>query len=150
MASLALVTLLLTPCRADAAPKKEVTRTIVKVSVDKVLTVKLAPTQPADPKVRAVQLTMAGTADGCADKSAEVLAFPEPEFQGFKYMGYWVAANGSCGPKAPVDVVHTMNLALGKSHKFMFIGGKKWNQRVSFRVDADKIGSLAIKKAMAR
>lgn len=135
---------------AEAAPRKDVTRNIVKVGVDKVLTVKLAATQPVDAKVRAVQVTVAGTADGCADKAAEVLAFPEGDFNGFDYLGYWVAANGGCGAPFPVDVVHTMNLAVGKSYKFMFIGGKKWNQRVSFRVEKDKVASLAIKKAMAR
>ena len=135
---------------ADAALRKEVTRTIVKVAVDKVLTVKLAADQPTDVKLRAVEVTMAGTADGCADAAAEVMAFPEPEFEGFDYVGYWVAANGHCGVATPVDVVHTMNLAVGQNHKFVFIGDKKWNQRVSFRVDADKVASLAVKKAMAR
>ncbi len=145
-----LVAVLVLPVLADAAPRKDVKRTLVKVAVDKVLTVKLAAAQPADAKLRTVELTMAGTADGCADKTAEVLAFPEGDFEGFDYMGYWVAANGHCGAATQVDVVHTMNLAVGKSHKFMFIGGKKWNQRVSFRVDPDKVASLAIKKAMAR
>ncbi len=146
----ALIAIIALPALADAAPRKDVHRNIVKVVVEKILTVKLAPTQPADTKVRVVQMTIAATADKCADPAAEVFAFPEGDFEGFDYVGYWVAANGSCGTPTPVDVVHTMNLAVGKSHKFMLIGNKKWNQRISFRVDKDKISSLAIKKAMAR
>ncbi len=74
---LSLLVVVCMPSLADAAPRKLVTRNLVKVAVDKILTVKLAATQPEGDVSRTVEVTMAGTADRCADPAAEVLAFPE-------------------------------------------------------------------------
>jgi len=147
---LSLLVLLSLPSLAAAAPRKPVTRNLVKVAVDKILTVKLAATQPAGDAARTVEVTMAGTADRCADPAAEVLAFPEGEFEGFGYVGYWVGSTSACGGPSPVDIVHSLSLSVGKTYKYMFIGPGKFNQRVSFRVDKGSIGSLVIKKALAR
>lgn len=147
---LSLFLLVCMPSLAVAAPRKPVTRNLVKVAVDKILTVKLAATQPAGDALRAVEVTMAGTADRCADPKAEVLAFPEGEFEGFGYVGYWVGSASTCGAPGPVDIVHSLSLKVGKTYKYMFIGPGKFNQRVSFRVDKGSVGSLVVKKALAR
>lgn len=147
---LSLLVVVCMPSLAAAAPRKPVTRNLVKVAVDKILTVKLAATQPEGDVSRRVEVTMAGTADRCADPAAEVLAFPEGEFEGFDYESYWVGSSSVCGGPTPVDIVHSLSLKVGKTYKYMFIGPGKFNQRVSFRVDKGSVGSLVIKKALAR
>ena len=65
----------------------------------------------------------------------------------------WTATLG--GPQADegyalADAGDGSYVVVGKTYKYMFIGSGKFNQRVSFRVDKGSVGSLVIKKALAR
>jgi len=134
---------------AQAESLKPVRRNLVKVGVEKVLTVQLAAEQPGDAKVRDVVITLAATAARCLEPEGEVFGFPEGEFEGFEYYSYWAPGADGCAA-GPVDIAHVVRLPVGETRKFALVGASKFNQLVSFRVDAGGVGGLLIKKGLAR
>ena len=135
------------PAAAWAVPKKGVTRELIKVGVDKVMSVSLAATQPAGDKQRTVVVRMASTYPGCAD--LEPFHFAEGELDKVKYISFWAPTKDPCPGGGAVDLEYPLTLEVGKTHAFVFRGPKRFDQRVSFRLEKDKVSSLLMKKVIA-
>jgi len=142
-----LAVICLTSSLAAAVPVKRAHRELIKVGVDKVLSVTLAPEQPAGDKQRTVLVRMASTYPQCAD--VEPFHFAEGELDKIKYISFWAPKASPCPGGGSVDLEFPMALAVGKPHSFVFRGPKRFDQRVSFRLEKDKVASLLKKKVIA-
>ena len=49
-----------------------------------------------------------------------------------------------------MDLEHRLTLEVGKAHSYVFRGNKKFDQRVSFRLEAKQVASKMIKKVRAK
>jgi hypothetical protein len=127
-----------------AAPVQTVSRDLIKIGVEKVLSVKLAPGQTKGAKDRLVSIKLAATFPSCAQ--GEAFAFKEGTWEQIDYLSYWAGGVQPCAAGAPVDLDHSMRLAPGKAYTFVFRGPKKWDQKVGFKVVEDGIQSLIIRK----
>ena len=147
-ATVAALSLGVAAAPAAAAPLQAVKRNLLKVGVDKVLGVRLAPEQPAGDTHRVVVIKLAATFPKCAQ--GETFAFPEGKWEKLEYISYWAPNSNPCPPGGPVDLEHAITLKVGKSHGFVFVGPKKFNQRVSFRLEKGRVASTLIKKVIAK
>lgn len=147
LAAVAMTSMLWLPW-AQGAMLQTVTRKLVKVGVEKVLRVSLAKEQPADPKKRLVVLKLAAAYPKCS--AGELFSYKEGTLDKVDYYSYWAASSIPCGPGGPVDVDHGITLDVGKTYSFIVRGPGKWDQRVSFRVEADQVASMLTKRVLGQ
>ena len=133
---------------AWGAPVVIVKHSLVKVGVDKVLRVSLAEQQPAVDDKRVVVVTVAATYPKCA--GGEAMSYKEGTWDAVDYISYWTSEADDCPPGGPVDLQHTMTLPVGRAYSFVFRGARKFDQKVGFRVEKEKVASVLIKKILQR
>ena len=80
----------------------------------------------------------------------ETFSFLEGTWDKIDYYSYWSSTQQPCAGGGPVDILHTLVLDAGQSYRFTFRGPGKFDQRVSFKVEKDKISVLLIKKIVAQ
>lgn len=143
----AAAALCLAPALANAVPTTTIHRGLIKIGIDKVISVTLASEQPPGEKQRVVVLRLASSYPECAD--AEPFHFAEGDLDNIKYISFWAPTADPCPGGGTIDLEFPMTLDVAKPHSFVFRGPGKFDRRVSFRVEKDKIASLLEKKIIA-
>ena len=132
---------------AEATPL-QVEHGIVKVGVSKVISVKLAAQQPAGEAKRAVVVTLAAKYGKCG--RGATFSYLEGTWDEIDYFSYWSADAADCPASVTVELQHQLTLDVGRAYKFIFRGARKFDQKVGFRVDKDKVASLLVRKILQR
>ena len=134
--------------RKGLAETKVVSSRISKVGVEKVIRVELDGKQGSDAKSRRVRILMRVSYPRCIE--GPVWYYKEGSLQDDDYYSLWAAQQDPCPKKHSEDLILIMDLQVGKKHNLVLRGPGRYDQRVSFKLEADKVSSIFIKKKVSR
>ncbi len=124
-----------------------VAEAIAKVGVEKVIRVELGEATPGA-KTRQVRILTTAAFPKCV--AGPVWFYKEGALEDSDYYSFWAAESAGCPAGHTGDLVFTLNLPVGKRHSLVLRGPGRYDQRVSFQLDPEKVASLMIKKMIAR
>ncbi len=144
---LAAASVLLLSVVAWANQAQVVKSRIAKVGVERVIRVELAKEQPKSDKTRVVHILTRAKFPKCA--GGTVSYYKDGELDGVAYYSFWAVEQADCPKAHTEDVIFEMELPVGKKQTMVLRGPGRFDQRVSFKVDKERITGMLIKKTIA-